>query len=453
MTIWNLALYAVGALLVALLVFNRKSRIYASIVLISALISIYGFEYIYGHKLNHKFATGDFSMVVYDEWYAWRQGVKKAHGWANPGKELRLWIIDKNNEIVFKNRFRTNKQGYISWKNYEIEKRPNEYRIVFLGDSMTGTTTMSRPWVDIVEELLNVAPDKKNLFAGKIVRTYNMGIPGSGFRHFKKAYEDYGKAFKPDLVIVNYTEGDYSRAPLVSKSQAPLEAGDVEYITEYALGKAIISLSCETKPITLRNPDCYFYRNFPMIAPASIIENPEAINDIKERIIRDYLSIFAGISLYPYHTVAVINKYVKLDMYFKIKARSTKRSRPPGEAEQANLLSDDEMIGVAKETLKYIRGEHSNVLILQMPLFWNFFPETMPGPMAAGEWSSRLVAEGMQALDVRKFLPIGKDKNEVLSWYNLPHDGHMSDKGGRLYAKAVTRAIIEQLQQHRAVTD
>lgn len=108
---------------------------------------------------------------------------------------------------------RTNHLGYLSDKQYRMERDPKtpEYRIAVLGDSMTGTTTSTRQWVDTLEDLLNGSGALRKAVGGKVFKTINLGWPGAGFEAFEKAYFEKAKKFTPDLVVVNFIELDFPR--------------------------------------------------------------------------------------------------------------------------------------------------------------------------------------------------------------------------------------------------
>ena len=111
---------------------------------------------------------------------------------------------------------RTNNLGFLSDRTYQFERDPQnpEYRIVMLGDSMTGPTTSTYQWVDTVEDLLNTSQSLKKSVGGKTFRVYNLGWVAAGFQTFWKAYEKAGQYFSPDLIVVNYIEIDFPRTDL-----------------------------------------------------------------------------------------------------------------------------------------------------------------------------------------------------------------------------------------------
>src|SRR5437867_7755854 len=51
-------------------------------------------------------------------------------------REFFVWFIGSDNKVVFDRVSRTNNLGLLSDKRYEVEKKPDEFRILFLGDSL-----------------------------------------------------------------------------------------------------------------------------------------------------------------------------------------------------------------------------------------------------------------------------------------------------------------------------
>ena len=121
-------------------------------------------------------------------------------------------VVDQNG--VSKNfSVRSNNVGLLSDVDYTFERDPNslEFRIVVLGDSMTGPTTSTYQWVDTVEEILNQSKTFRSSVGGRVIKVYNLGWIGAGFGSFYQAYESAGQYFDPDLVVINFIEIDYER--------------------------------------------------------------------------------------------------------------------------------------------------------------------------------------------------------------------------------------------------
>jgi hypothetical protein len=244
------------------------------------------------------------------------------------------WIL--GGEVVLQARVRTNNLGFLSDKPYRLARDPRqpEFRIWFAGDSLTGTTTMNRQWVDLVEDLLNANPEARRAASGRAFRTINGGVPGAGFRFFWEHYDAVGRRFDPDLVIVNYVENDL---PRVGKAGHEARTLDERYMVEHAAG--------------------YVKRFVAEKVPVVFTLNPQ------------------------YHEL-------------------------------------------------YPR-----------PYDWRL--------------SRRLreAAPGMDLVFMHERLPWREGEPVARAWYNLPHDAHMSDAGGVVYARAIARLVLERASGKPAPAD
>jgi len=220
---------------------------------------------------------------------------------------------------------RTNNYGLLSDKPYQFDRDPKhpEYRIVVLGDSMTGPTTSTYQWVDTVEELLNANQDLRKHMGGKEFRVYNLGWVGAGFNTFWKAYQKSGQYFSPDMVVVNFLEIDFPRA-----------------------------------------------------------------SDV---------------------------------VHFK---------------------SEDEMIVNATGYMEKLLEANPNILAMLMPIYNDMLP-TFTEYKLTQKFSQ---AEPRIKIEImRDRLPTHLGAPEIENWFNIPHDAHLSDRGGEVYARAMAGLIAERL--------
>jgi hypothetical protein len=103
------------------------------------------------------------------------------------------------------NNFIVNSHGFLS-SELPYEKKINDYRIVFLGDSfLTGVTPYKYNFVHLTEEQLN---QDKHTFRNVNFQTINLGMPGAGTGIYRKQFEVEGYKYHPDLVIVSFFVGN-----------------------------------------------------------------------------------------------------------------------------------------------------------------------------------------------------------------------------------------------------
>ncbi|MBO6520068.1 MAG: SGNH/GDSL hydrolase family protein [Rhodospirillales bacterium] len=237
-------------------------------------------------------------------------------------------FVDRDGKVVFYASASTNNVGLLSDKSYTIERSAStpEHRIVMLGDSMTGGTTANRHWVDLVEDILNDPEIHPQLGTDKIVKIYNVGIPGAGFPSFWRLYDQVGRKFDPDTVILNYIRSDFPRTN-----------------TSAAMGQ---------------------------------------LRDI------------------------------------------------------------DRMLAQAVEHVDKLKNEDVRFIVTVMPLYQDMHPDIYPYTL-----SKRLkeLTDINEFYFMREQLPWQQwDKESLKSWYNLPWDGHMSVRGGTIYAREMARLIAER---------
>jgi hypothetical protein len=219
---------------------------------------------------------------------------------------------------------RSNNLGLLSDKAYEFERNPkrSEYRIVMLGDSMTGPTTATYQWVDTVEDLLNSNRALREKVGGKEFRVYNLGWVAAGFQTFWKAYEKSGQYFSPDMIVVNFIEVDFPRT------------------------------------------------------------------------------------------------------------------------DGAHIKDEDEMVEHAKSHLEKIVAAQPNLVLTLMPIYNDMLPTFVEFKLTAKLAQAML---GVKIEIMRDRLPTQLGQPEIENWFNVPHDAHLSDRGGEVYARAMAGVIVERI--------
>ena len=99
---------------------------------------------------------------------------------------------------------RINNLGFRDDKDYAVEKGPNVFRILVLGDSVTYGygVKFKETWAyQFQKRLEKWKPDTK-------WQVWNMGVPAYEMDAELRTLEDIGPKYKPDLVIVGFYEND-----------------------------------------------------------------------------------------------------------------------------------------------------------------------------------------------------------------------------------------------------
>ena len=304
---------------------------YSVIIALSILAAVTAFEVYHRYKL--------YKMIQINSNYLWLQTHTLTR---SPVDDFFARLTEENPRGLFKINttfdvtvihpthgtlnfsVRSNNVGFLSDRTYQFERNPShpEYRIVVLGDSMTGPTTSTYQWVDTIEDLLNGNRELRDQVGGKEFRVYNLGWVGAGFQTFWKAYQKSGQYFSPDMVVVNFIEIDFNRT-----------------------------------------------------------DGP-------------------------------------------------------------SLKTDQEMIEHAKLYFGKLLDVNQNVLITLMPHFNDMLPRFVDFSLT----HKLMMADPSIKVEImRERLPIHLGPAEVESWFNAPYDFHYSDRGGEIYARALSAVIAERI--------
>ena len=308
-------------------------RLYVIIVVVSLLLAFVSFEVYHRYVLRAKIMNVVDTAPLWiqnqtlnphpiDEFFG-RHSEEHPHGLFKVNTTFDIAVVHPT-QGTLNFSVRSNNVGLLSDKTYQFERDPKhpEYRIVMLGDSMTGPTTSTYQWVDTVEDLLNTSQALRERVGGKQFRVYNLGWVAAGFQTFGKAYEKSGQYFSPDMVVVNYIEIDFPRT------------------------------------------------------------------------------------------------------------------------DGAQLKDENEMIEHAKSYLGKLRGANPNLLVTLMPIYNDMIPSFSEYKL------TQKLAQAFPPVRIeimRDRLPTQLGRQEMENWFNVPHDAHLSDRGGEVYARAMTGLIAEKI--------
>lgn len=351
-------------------------------------------------------------------------------------REIGFYWFTRHGRIRHSNRFRLNNVGLISQNTYEIEKGPDEYRIVVLGDEMTAATTSEVSWPDFLQDLLCSDAALLTHLEKTTCCVLNFGWPDAGFAHMATVWRDKARRFDPDLVLVNIADHNFSRygtgARLFFRGRANSRWRHecVAYRSPSGL-EAWVSVICTGSGTTLKSPDCTCPRPFALYLPRSLAENPRELEAVQEQIVRDY----AGAT----------EIWKNIPRLFRLTANTTIDGLLGRaiEAEPAAAATNSELIAHAREHLRKILDDHPNVVFTHNPLWLQVL-----NPAAGCPWVEALMAAdpAIKIVDMRAYLPPDADRKEIESWYQVPHAAEKwSSKGHRIYAGAQARLVTERL--------
>ena len=162
-----------------------------------------------------------------------------------------------------------------------------------------------------------------------------------------------------------------------------------------------------------------------------------SVKDIEEisKYIDEWIHSVNWFEVYPELLAFTVGKYIGLDRHFDLEAILKK-------AGNGRFFNDDETAAQeSANAANRLMSLHQNVLWLVHPTFWDLNGNSRKKFQPSYHLFSEKFAKS-KLIDMVDHLPKPSSKTELLSWYNLPHDGHNSDKGLIIYGNYVGRLLI-----------
>jgi len=353
-------------------------------------------------------------------------------------QDVSFFWFRRHGEILHENTFHLNNVGLMSKYDYFIDRQPHEFRIVTIGDEMTGATTADVSWPDWLQEYLNEDESWLAKINRKKVTVINFGWPDAGFAHFSRVWKEKAKAFKPDLIIVNLNEGDFARYDAGArlsfrsreyKKSSDYRGGVVTYKSPSGHDAWLVTL-CTGEENALRSRACTSGRPFALFLPKELAHNRKELAHVQDQVVSDFLAssmLWSTSLLYPLYP-GILDKDILEEKNIK--------------TEQMTPASNEELVAHARNNLRLIINDHPNVLIVQTPKWNDIIPSRaqykMTGLLTRTDQSIKII-------DARDWLPAGMSEQEIMSWYQVPYAGEKwSNKGHEVYARTIAGIVKER---------
>lgn len=322
------------------------------------------------------------------------------------------------------NVIRFNNKGHVSWNDDRVEKPASEFRIAVLGDSFTAALEMSKPWPDVLEELLNQDPDLKQKLGISTFNVINFGQDGIGIIQCAEIHRHKVSLYDADLVALNFISDDVLRS-FTHRTTVERDMGDFRYH---------VTVHTYSLPCTLENPGSF-------LGTVSLarrdFEATEKWKRLRQDIGRLQLRRVRWFSLYPELIASKIGNRIGL---------------PPrlfNPYELSQYLDDESGYDLAVQACRRIKNTSKDALFLYIPAKWEIpVQQTATAQNSSTVRRILALAPDLDVTDMgRYFARELSDPRDVERCF-IPKDGHFSDYGGRVYAQAVYR----KLKQHLSVS-
>jgi hypothetical protein len=343
----------------------------------------------------------------------------------NPNKYLNFRLIGKNAQIIHSADVWRNNLGYLSKNDYNIEKEKSEFRVVVLGGEQTASSISETSWPDYLKNELEIKLNTK-------VSVINLAWPDAGPAHYVKQWEEAGKKFSADLVLINYVETDFYRGlkgGSVSYKNSPIEYKTLEYevlnppnnIARLGLPKL-----SGTNPMTLADPNAIPSRPYGFFVTLEFMESKEKIKKLQERVVNEM--VLGAIPCFGCLTLYSI-KGVKYPPVSQVRNLDAPQNQP--------TINKKEQIKYVSDNFKWIIKNVPNPIFIH-----NFhYGELHEEYELTNEM--KLLNREINVVDMRKKIPKGISDENLKSWYLNPMGEKWSDAGHRAYAKLVSQVVME----------
>lgn len=349
------------------------------------------------------------------------------YGRHSPSKPFIRSIYNEKGELKQSNHVSINNYGWISRHDYPFKKSPDEYRIAMIGDSFTGTTTNERIWADTVQDLINKDKELLKAIGKKRVTVFNIGEEGAGFSYFYFPLSYITYRFSPDLTVINYITEDVFRKHVLpdgieeDASKIPVKfppsvanKNNVTKILEFNGVKVPVNCWDKSFPTNCTTLEWYI--------PDGRQYSKDEIYQIKKYVV-DQLS---------WDNTVLSRKSFLLNFLQQYLTQAAPASI-------STMAGADDIERSVHDTVR-MRRYLPNIILAHVPTFAD-----MGGKkhleVAEAELRGKFKAESFTLYPMEHWMPVHRDLKEIIDWYNLPHDGHWSNKGADLYAKAMYRVI------------
>jgi len=356
-------------------------------------------------------------------------------GYYRPHTTFHWRRFDAQHNLLHECQVAINNRGFISANDYSVDKPAGEFRIALIGDSLTACITNDTPWADLLEKELNGDAALKQRLAARTIRVMNFGLAEAGLHKFAINYRNFASDYSPDFVIVNYIEDDFPREGnanllLDQPSRATKAAAPKDYFAQVQEAKIQIlgnitpeSYRAYADPLQIpeASPGFFF-----VVEDDAVTFDKEKIASIKREAANRYLSTRLWRSWHPHLLYRALGQPFSLNYADRMFASLS--------------YNVSDQVEHALQAIYDIQSRHPQVILLRNPLI-----QDLDGRVSQQD-ATRLLeqrAPDLKIVRMEKYMPLENGQKDIYTWFNLPHDGHFSNYGVKIYAHAVHQVIAE----------
>ena len=406
---------------------NKKKYIKNIILLLSSTIIFGGIFIAYEFNQREKYRLK--SELDID---IWRAVVYSNLIYRRSDTELAFRFYGLDAEEIYAANIRLNNLGLISKRDYTKEKNPNEFRIIILGGEQSASTVANISWPDVLEDELN----KRHRF--KNFKVLNFAWPDAGPEHYINYWRNEASKYSPDLVIVNSPETDFYRTlqganlTVAGKELNLSQDYKFQIDDEWFLMKVAVTKD-NKEPISLENKNVIASRPYGIFpyntkSPINVASDKKIIKKVLSKLVNDQIN--ASMPVFGAFTLHKLGLY-KGNILEVSQIRNFDILKSSNNSE--NITVD---FGI--KNFSWMKNNIPNVVFIH-----NFHAGEMNVNFKITQKINE-IEPSIKIIDMRKYVPSYLSKEEINTWYLIPHMGEkFSDKGHRAYAGLVADMLCE----------
>lgn len=423
---------------------NIMLPIFGLVIIIFLAAGIYHF-YLIELRYRDKFRAVNFRDAALHSVVFYSTGLHK-----EPHQEISFRFYAPKAKLLASADIRLNNMGYFSKYDYNYEQQDPEFRIVVIGGEQSASSVVNQSWPDFLQEELNRRDHSKTW------KVFNIGWPDAGPEHYLEYWNQYGKTFKPDLVMINFPESDFFRTLKgVPQTFRGHKLDSVKLF--YRLGPsdddtAWTSVRCieGTTPKTLRNPNAVPSRPYGMFTSRVFMSDTNRVSRLQNALADDMIQ-----GAMPPFSAFVLNRLLrrKIDEAipsfnrFLFKRFWSRKKRP--RASELRNFDQNASASFDPEWLVQFGLKSFGALIDAIPnllLIHNFNYEEYSQKTTFNTTQKMMQSDSrINIIDMRKRVPVNISDEELKSWYIFPQMAEKwSLKGHQAYARMVADLVMER---------
>lgn len=369
--------------------------------------------------------------------------VVKDYTITGPNAKGTIYHFDDGMALKSKVKVQYNNWGDRFYKDYSPVKLPGEFRIAVMGSSLTAGVTNDFPWVQVMDQVLqDNAALRKNLGATKIT-VANFAGAGSKVQHMAGKLKRIGELYKPDLIIFAVADENFTASPNWRNELS--NARTFRMVEE--LQKTLIDREDPKRLIAIpAAPEFFLYRN-----PNGSISRQITYRGHDKEFYHDK-DVLRALQDAQVETLVYDGRIWLREELKKLVTRAKAQAVPE---QQDAAQQKEEALAAAAEAFRIAQDTAPVTLFIVLPTYYEVLDPLnglRPGK-AFTYWPEFLQKHPeIPAISLKDHLPIEKTSfEEKLSWFLLPNDGHLSDKGTTMVGERITALLTRYLEGDRSM--